>query len=113
MDGFLGEFFVAVIPVAVLLLLIIVKVLQAASAKTGGASGTSQRAQPSARGGARRETGRYDREVHDVHKRDRDSDYARRNDQLRNLYESGMMERPEYMERKAALDDDYRSGRQL
>ena len=51
---------------------------------------------------------KYDRQVHQMHEKDAVSERKHRLDQLKSLYEAGMMERDEYNERVEAVDADYR-----
>ncbi len=50
----------------------------------------------------------YDRQVHQMHAKDAVSERKHRLDQLKSLYEAGMMERDEYNERVEAVEADYR-----
>ena len=50
----------------------------------------------------------YDRQVHQMHTKDAASERKHRLDQLKSLYEAGMMERDEYNERVEAVEADYR-----
>ncbi len=53
----------------------------------------------------------YNREVDAIHlTTDASSERTRRLDQLKSLYESGMMERDEYLERCASVEEDFRRG---
>ena len=53
---------------------------------------------------------RYNRQVHQMHIKDAAGERQHRLDQLKSLYEAGMMERDEYEERVAGVEADY-SGR--
>lgn len=55
------------------------------------------------------EEGRYNRDVHSFHKGNPEEEYARRADQLKNLYNSGMMDIDEYKERRAMLNEDFKN----
>lgn len=50
---------------------------------------------------------RYSRQVHQMHIKDAGTERQHRLDQLKSLYEAGMMERDEYDERVAAVEADY------
>ena len=50
---------------------------------------------------------RYSRQVHQMHVKDAEGERRHRLDQLKSLYEAGMMERDEYNERVAAVEADY------
>ena len=51
---------------------------------------------------------KYDREVDAIHiTSDAESERHRRLDQLKSLYEAGMMESEEYYERKQEIEDDF------
>ena len=50
---------------------------------------------------------RYNRQVHQMHIKDADAERQHRLDQLKSLYEAGMMERDEYEERVAGVEADY------
>ena len=52
---------------------------------------------------------RYDREVDSIHiTSDIETERRRRLDQLKSLYEAGMMESDEYYERRQGIEDDFR-----
>ncbi len=52
---------------------------------------------------------KYDREVDSIHiTSDIETERRRRLDQLKSLYEAGMMESDEYYERKQGIEDDFR-----
>ena len=51
---------------------------------------------------------RYDRQVHQMHTKDASSERKHRLDQLKSLYEAGMMEKDEYLERVESVEADYR-----
>ena len=51
---------------------------------------------------------RYDRQVHQMHTKDAASERKHRLDQLKSLYEAGMMEKDEYLERVESVEADYR-----
>lgn len=56
-----------------------------------------------------RDIKRYDREVDSIHiTSDFETERRRRLDQLKSLYEAGMMESEEYYERKQGIEDDFR-----
>ncbi|HXK77353.1 MAG TPA: hypothetical protein PKY19_02585 [Oscillospiraceae bacterium] len=60
-------------------------------------------------GGAQHYTPKeYSREVNEIHQTDPGEDYRRRMDQLRALFQNGMMERKEFEDRKADIEEDYR-----
>lgn len=51
----------------------------------------------------------YNREVDSIHiTTDAATERRRRLDQLKSLYDSGMMEKDEYLERCASVEDDFR-----
>lgn len=50
----------------------------------------------------------YNRSVHQMHIKDAAGERKHRLDQLRSLYKAGMMEKDEYLERVAAVENDYR-----
>lgn len=50
---------------------------------------------------------RYNRQVHQMHIKDAAGERQHRLDQLKSLYEAGMMERDEYEERVAGVEADY------
>ena len=50
---------------------------------------------------------RYSRQVHQMHIKDAEGERRHRLDQLKSLYQAGMMERDEYNERVAAVESDY------
>ncbi len=50
---------------------------------------------------------RYSRNVHQMHVKDAEGERRHRLDQLKSLYQAGMMERDEYNERVAAVEADY------
>ncbi|MBQ7875236.1 MAG: hypothetical protein IJ306_08800 [Oscillospiraceae bacterium] len=49
----------------------------------------------------------YNRQVHQMHIKDAGTERQHRLDQLKSLYEAGMMERDEYDERVAGVEADY------
>ncbi|MBP1575578.1 MAG: hypothetical protein J6J07_00015 [Oscillospiraceae bacterium] len=51
---------------------------------------------------------KYSRQVHQMHVKDAAGERRHRLDQLKSLYEAGMMERDEYNERVEAVEADYR-----
>ena len=51
---------------------------------------------------------KYNRQVHQMHAKDAASERKHYLDQLKSLYEAGMMEREEYNERVAAIEAEYR-----
>ena len=51
---------------------------------------------------------KYNRQVHQMHTKDAVSERKHYLDQLKSLYEAGMMERDEYNERVAAIEAEYR-----
>ena len=51
---------------------------------------------------------KYDRRVHQMHIKDAAGERKHRLDQLKSLYEAGMMEKDEYLERIEALENEYR-----
>lgn len=51
---------------------------------------------------------RYSRQVHQMHIKDAAGERQHRLDQLKSLYQAGMMERDEYEERVASVEADYR-----
>ncbi|MBQ7123847.1 MAG: hypothetical protein IJO01_04465 [Oscillospiraceae bacterium] len=51
---------------------------------------------------------RYSRQVHQMHVKDAAGERQHYLDQLKSLYEAGMMEKEEYNERVAAIEADYR-----
>ncbi|MBR5309496.1 MAG: hypothetical protein IKU42_00015 [Oscillospiraceae bacterium] len=51
---------------------------------------------------------KYDRNVHHMHTKDAATERRHRLDQLKSLYEAGMMEKDEYYERVEAVETDYR-----
>lgn len=51
---------------------------------------------------------KYSRQVHHMHVKDAADERRRRLDQLKSLYEAGMMERDEYLERCASVEAEYR-----
>ena len=51
---------------------------------------------------------KYNRQVHQMHAKDAASERKHYLDQLKSLYEAGMMERDEYYERVEALEAEYR-----
>ena len=52
---------------------------------------------------------KYDREVDSIHiTSDIETERRRRLDQLKSLYEAGMMESDEYYERRQGIEDDFR-----
>ncbi|HNW05065.1 MAG TPA: hypothetical protein PKI76_06740 [Oscillospiraceae bacterium] len=55
----------------------------------------------------------YSREVKEIHQTDPTESYQRRMDQLRALFQNGMMERDEYEDRKADIEQDYRQGMRM
>lgn len=50
---------------------------------------------------------KYNRQVHQMHAKDAVSERKHYLDQLKSLYEAGMMERDEYNERVAAIEAEY------
>ncbi|MBR2640802.1 MAG: hypothetical protein IKL57_06530 [Oscillospiraceae bacterium] len=52
---------------------------------------------------------KYSRQVHQMHVKDAEGERRHRLDQLKSLYEAGMMERDEYNERVAAVETEYQS----
>lgn len=50
---------------------------------------------------------RYNRQVHQMHIKDAGTERQHRLDQLKSLFEAGMMERDEYEERVAGVEADY------
>ncbi|HPD89430.1 MAG TPA: hypothetical protein PLU75_08185 [Oscillospiraceae bacterium] len=52
----------------------------------------------------------YSREVKEIHQTDPEENYRRRMEQLRALFQNGMMERDEFEDRKAEIEEDYRQG---
>ena len=50
---------------------------------------------------------RYNRQVHQMHIKDAGTERQHRLDQLKSLYDAGMMERDEYEERVAGVEADY------
>lgn len=55
----------------------------------------------------RQKDAKYSRQVHQMHVKDAAGERRHRLDQLKSLYEAGMMERDEYNERVAAVEEDY------
>ena len=51
---------------------------------------------------------KYSRQVHQMHVKDAAGERTHRLDQLKSLYEAGMMEKEEYLERVAGVEADYR-----
>lgn len=51
---------------------------------------------------------KYSRQVHQMHVKDAAGERKHRLDQLKSLYEAGMMERDEYNERVEAIEAEYR-----
>lgn len=51
---------------------------------------------------------KYNRQVHQMHTKDAASERRHRLDQLKSLYEAGMMEKDEYIERVESVEADYR-----
>ena len=51
---------------------------------------------------------KYNRQVHQMHAKDAASERKHYLDQLKSLYEAGMMEKDEYLERIEALENEYR-----
>ena len=51
---------------------------------------------------------KYNRQVHQMHTKDAAAERRHYLDQLKSLYEAGMMEKDEYAERVEAVEADYR-----
>lgn len=51
---------------------------------------------------------KYSRQVHQMHIKDAEGERKHRLDQLKSLYQAGMMEKDEYLERVEAVEADYR-----
>ena len=51
---------------------------------------------------------KYSRQVHQMHIKDAAGERKHRLDQLKSLYEAGMMEKDEYLERVESVEADYR-----
>ena len=51
---------------------------------------------------------KYNRQVHQMHVKDAAGERKHRLDQLKSLYEAGMMEKDEYLERVESVEADYR-----
>lgn len=51
---------------------------------------------------------KYTRQVHHIHIKDAAGERKHRLDQLKSLYDAGMMERDEYFERIESVESDYR-----
>ena len=51
---------------------------------------------------------KYSRQVHQMHVKDAAGERKHRLDQLKSLYQAGMMEKDEYLERVEAVEADYR-----
>ena len=51
---------------------------------------------------------KYSRQVHQMHIKDAEGERKHRLDQLKSLYQAGMMEKDEYLERIEAVEADYR-----
>ena len=51
---------------------------------------------------------KYSRQVHQMHVKDAEGERRHRLDQLKSLYQAGMMEKDEYLERVEAVEADYR-----
>ena len=51
---------------------------------------------------------KYNRQVHQMHAKDAVSERKHYLDQLKSLYEAGMMEKDEYIERVESVEADYR-----
>ena len=51
---------------------------------------------------------KYSRQVHQMHIKDAEGERKHRLDQLKSLYQAGMMEKDEYLERIEAIEADYR-----
>ena len=51
---------------------------------------------------------KYNRQVHQMHTKDAASERKHRLDQLKSLYQAGMMEKDEYLERVESVEADYR-----
>ena len=51
---------------------------------------------------------KYSRQVHQMHIKDAAGERKHRLDQLKSLYEAGMMEKDEYLERVESVENDYR-----
>ncbi len=109
------------LPIIIIVILVVVKAVRSSSS----AGGTEKEMRPMNPGdlfhregrGEARNTNRvpytYSRQVNEIHRGDQEEEYHHRMDQLKNLYESGMMERDEYNDRRNLIEEDYRNGRQL
>ena len=51
---------------------------------------------------------KYSRQVYQMHVKDAEGERRHRLDQLKSLYQAGMMEKDEYLERVEAVEADYR-----
>ena len=51
---------------------------------------------------------KYNRQVHQMHEKDAASERKHRLEQLKSLYQAGMMEKDEYLERVESVEADYR-----
>ncbi len=91
------------------LIFVVVAVLAANRLKQRDAASGKKYAQSA--GGVQNYTPKeYSREVKEIHQTDPEEDYRHRMEQLRALFQNGMMEREEFEDRKAEIEEDYRQG---
>lgn len=107
-DAFLGLF--SLLPVV----LIVAGVSAFAAKKQKERDASSGRKYTKTSGGVQGYAPReYSREVKEIHQTDPAESYQRRMDQLRALFQNGMMERDEFEDRKADIEQDYRQGTRM
>lgn len=94
-------FFFFPIVIVLIVCFVVVPVVARARAERGG--------QSSPNNSQRSKNASYNREVDSIHiTSDAATERRRRLDQLQSLYESGMMEKDEYLERCASVEEDFR-----
>lgn len=91
------------------LIFVVVAILAATRLKQRDAASGKKYAQSS--GGVQNYTPKeYSREVKEIHQTDPGEDYRHQIEQLRALFQNGMMDRGEFEDRKAEIEWDYRQG---
>lgn len=94
-------FFFFPIVMVLIVCFVVVPIVARARAERGGQSSPSASQKNKNHG--------YNREVDSIHiTSDAATERRRRLDQLQSLYESGMMEKDEYLERCASVEEDFR-----
>lgn len=86
-------------PIALIFIIAFIAVAFSTAIKNSGSSSKSYKSEKNIK---------YTRQVHQMHIKDASDERKHRLEQLKSLYEAGMMERDEYNERMEAIEADYR-----